>query len=209
MEEKRINERESLEIITTMIARTKERYMLGDGNILLLWGYLTVAVSLLVWALLMVYRHPAVNWLWFLIWVVGGTVTPMIAKKRTIKSGVKSYSDKISSRIWNVVGVCCILCTFCCLGFLFAKGVNSWSSLLVFALIIVPFAEIAQGIVVEERSLVWGGYIGLAAGIFTLCCIAGGVPLIASWYIPVFTAAFVCMMIIPGHIINHKAKQQK
>lgn len=209
MEEKRINEHESLEIITSMIARTKERYMLGDGNILLLWGYITVAVSLLVWTLLAVYRHPAMNWLWFLIWIIGGIITPVMAKKKAVKTGVKSYSDKITSRIWSVVGFCAITFTFCCLGFLLAKGVDTWSSMLVFALVIVPFGEIAQGCVIGERSLMWGGSAGLLAGIFTMCCIAGGVQLCSSWFMPMFIAAFVCMMIIPGHIINHKAKHQQ
>ena len=45
MEEKRINERESIEIITSMIARTKKRYSLGDGNIMLMWGCLTLCIS--------------------------------------------------------------------------------------------------------------------------------------------------------------------
>ncbi len=52
MEEKKLTEKESLELISAMIARTKERYMLGDGNIMLLWGYLTVAVSVAIWILL-------------------------------------------------------------------------------------------------------------------------------------------------------------
>ena len=51
MEEKKMTEKESLELITTMIQRTRERYV-GDGNIMLMWGYLTVAVTALVWILL-------------------------------------------------------------------------------------------------------------------------------------------------------------
>ena len=39
MEERKLTEKESLEVITTMIARTRERYI-GDGNIMLMWGYL-------------------------------------------------------------------------------------------------------------------------------------------------------------------------
>ncbi len=51
MEDKKLTEKESLEIITSMIARTKQRY-LGSGNILLIWGYLVLLVSILVWSLL-------------------------------------------------------------------------------------------------------------------------------------------------------------
>lgn len=209
MDDKKINEKESLAIITDMIARTKERYMLGDGNILLMWGYLTVAVSILVWVLLRLTHHPACNWLWFLIWIIGGTVTPIMEKKKAIVKGVKSYSDKLTSKIWTIVGYSAIISTMFCLGFLLAGGVNSWQMMLAFALIIVPFAEIAQGIIINEKTLIWGGKIGLLVGIFTTCCIIGGVKLYVSWFMPLFIVTFACMMIIPGHIINHKAKRDR
>ena len=156
MEDKKITEKESLDIITAMISRTRERYI-GDGNIMLMWGYLTVGVALLVWLLLLLTRNQAWNWLWFLIWIVGGTLTPIMARKQQVRSGVKSYSDKITSQLWSVVGFSAIASTFCCLAFLLIGGIDSWKMMFAFALIIVPFAEIAQGIVVKEKSLVGGG----------------------------------------------------
>lgn len=48
MEDRKLTEKESLEVITSMIALTKQRYI-GDGRTLLLFGYLTVAVSALIW----------------------------------------------------------------------------------------------------------------------------------------------------------------
>lgn len=207
MEEKKINERESIEIITSMIARTKERYSLGDGNIMLMWGYLTLIISVLVWVLLAVTHNPAVNWLWFLIWIIGGIATPVMAKKNAIKKGAKTYTDKIISRLWSIVGFSAIAETVACLVMLLAGGLDTWGAMFIFALIIVPFAEIANGIVLNESSYIWGGAIGLVAGIFLTCCIAGDVALTASWVMPLFIVAFICMMIIPGHIINHKAKK--
>lgn len=207
MEEKRINERESIEIIISMIARTKERYSLGDGNIMLMWGYLTLSISILVWVLLALTHNPAFNWLWFLIWVIGGIATPIMAKKGAVKKGVKTYTDKIISRLWSVVGFSAIACTFSCLALTLLCGVDGWSAMFIFALIIVPFAEIANGIVLNETSYIWGGALGLAAGIFLTCCIAGKVALAASWVMPLFIVAFIIMTIIPGHVINHKAKR--
>ena len=208
MEEKKLTEKESLELISAMIARTKERYMLGDGNIMLLWGYLTVAVSVTIWILLAVTHNPVWNWLWFLIWVIGGTVTPVMARRKQQKFGVRTYSDKLSSRIWSAVGYSAIASTFFCLGFMLFKGIDAWPMMFAFALVIVPFAEIVQGVVLDEKALMTGGALGLLAGIFTLCCIAGRVPLYVIWFMPVFIAAFTCMMIIPGHILNHKARRQ-
>ncbi len=207
MKEKEITSQESLAIINEMIERTKDRYTRGIGNIMLMWGYVTVAVSALVWGLLVLTHNPAVNWLWFLIWIIGGIITPMMARKETAKKGAKSYTDKLVYRIWSVVGFSAIASTFCCLGFLLIGGIDAWDMMLGFALVIVPFAEIAQAIVMNEKSMMWGGAIGLLAGIFTICCLAGKVQLIASWYMPIFIIAFISMMIIPGHRINHKGKK--
>ena len=130
-----------------------------------------------------------------------------MVKNKAVKKGTKTYTDKILSRIWTNVGYSAIALTLVCLGFLLIKGIDAWSAMFMFALIIVPFAEIANGIVLKESSYIWGGNIGLLAGIFILSCMAANVPLHVTWVMPVFIAAFVCMMIIPGHIINYKAKQ--
>lgn len=209
MVEKRINEKESIAIISEMISRTKERYMLGDGNIMLMWGYVTLCISVLVWVLLVLTHNPAVNWLWFAIWIIGGIATPIMSKRQTVEKGVVTYTDKIISRLWTIVGLSAILSTLACVALLLTAGADAWSAMFIFALLIVPFAEIANGIVLNEKSCVLGGGIGLAAGIFVTCCIAGRIALMATWIMPVFILAYVCMMIIPGHVINYKAKHSK
>ena len=66
MKEKKISERESPENNNEMISRTKDRYI-SDGNIMLMWGYLVVAVTLAVWILIANTHNGVWNWLWFLI----------------------------------------------------------------------------------------------------------------------------------------------
>lgn len=207
MIEKRMTEKESLEIITKMIERTKERYSLGDGNIILMWGYLTVAVSLLVWGLLWLTRNNACNWCWFLIPLVGGIATPLMAKKKHEAGAAISYSDRIISRLWTAVGLSFLLLTVFCLFFTYALSVDCWVAMLVYCLIVTPAAEMVNGIVLKEASMQWGGAIALVIGLFTLCCVTGGIVLYASWFMPLFIIAFIVMMIIPGHIINRKASR--
>lgn len=133
---------------------------------------------------------------------------PNNGKKHQIKSHVKTYSDKVTSLIWSVVGFSGIAITFICLAFLLLGGKDAWASMFVFAMVIVPFAEIAQGIVIGEKSLIAGGAVGLFAGLLVTCCIAAGVPLYFNMIIPLFMVAFICMMVIPGHILNHKAHKE-
>ena len=71
MEEKKLNERESLELITRMIQETKNKLEVGDGNVLLIWGYVSVLTAILVYVLLLLAQTPQVNWLWFLIPLIG------------------------------------------------------------------------------------------------------------------------------------------
>ena len=80
--------------------------------------------------------------------------------------------------------------------------------MLVYTLIAAPSAEIAQGLIVKEKSLICGGIVGLVVGMITVCCAAGKIPLLANWFMPLFILVWVAMMIVPGHIINHKAKKE-
>ena len=207
MEDKRINEKESIEIITSMIARTKDKY-LGSGNILLMWGYLIAIVSILVWVLLAATHHNAWNWLWFAIPIVGCPTTIVMSRKEQRTNGVTTCFDKITSRMWTIFGVSEIVLSLVCLGFAFIGGVNCWSAMLVYSLILAPGTEIAQGLIFKENSLVYGGMVGLIVGSITICCLAGGILLAANWYMPLFILAWICMMIIPGHVINSKAKNR-
>ncbi len=208
MEDRKLTEKESLEVITSMIAQTKQRYI-GDGNILLMWGYLVATVSILVWMMLALTHQNAWNWLWFAIPVIGGTATPILARRQKREYGVVTYSDKITSQLWTIFGISEIILTLMCLGFQFLGSVNCWVAMLTYTLIAAPVAEIAQGLIIKERSLTVGGIIGLAIGLITICCVGGGIALEARWFMPLFIIAFVAMMIIPGHILNHKAHKEK
>ena len=209
MEDRKISQAESLAIITEMIDRTKSHSHLCNGSILLLWGYLSVAVALAVAILLWLTNgHPAANWLWFLIWIVGGTFSPVLARRHRVRAGTKSYFDKVSSGVWSIVGYTAIVITFVCLGLLLFGSYDCWGAMLFFAFGFVGFAEMVDGILLGVKPLIAGGAIGLLAGIVTLCCLAGGVVLSAWWAIPLFIVAFICMMIIPGHILKANAKEE-
>lgn len=207
MEERKLTEKESLEVITLMIARTKAKY-LGSGNILLMWGYLIAIISILTWGLLATTHHNAWNWLWFAIPLIGCPATAVMSRKEQRANGVTTCFDKITSRMWTIFAVSEMVLSLVCIGFAFIGDVDCWAAMLAYSLILAPGTEIAQGLIFKENSLIYGGAAGLVVGIVTTCCIAGGIPLEANWYMPLFILAWVCMMIIPGHIINSKAKRR-
>lgn len=209
MEEKKITEAQSLQIITEMIERSNVRRQLGNGDIMLMWGYLTVIVTALVWATLLATHNPVFNWLWFLIPVVGGVATPIMARKRRDAEGVKTYIDSVGSGLWTIVGCIAAASVVICLCFSFCGYSNCWHAMMVFALLIVGFAEAFQGLLLKMKAMTIGGSIGTLAGLFLLCVICAEITMYAYWVMPLFIVSFICMMIIPGHILNTKARQTR
>lgn len=203
MEDKKLTEKESIELITAMISRTKERYI-GDGNILLMWGYLVVITAIVVWVLVVATHQNAWNWLWFAIPAIGFPITLKMARKNRERYGAVTYSDKLTAQIWRFFGISEIVLALICLGFNIIGGINCWGAMLIYPLLLAPAAEMVQGLVIKEKCLTWGGMTGLAIGVLTLCCVAGRITLFANWYMPLFILAFVAMMIVPGHILSHK-----
>ena len=211
MEEKKLNNQESLELITRMINQTKRQLHIGEGNLLLIWGYTSAIVALLVGILLYATGgHPAVNWLWFLIWIVGGTATAVISRrdKSRIEKMPSTYVDRLTSSLWTTIGMLFTVATFMALGFsLFARK-DAWTVMLILAFVMCGFGVTMQGFIIREKSMVAGGVVSLLSGIFVACCVVSSTPLGVWWIIPVFIICFTCAMIVPGHILNAKAKRQ-
>ena len=207
MNENKMTAQESLEVITSMINRTKERYF-GNGNILLLWGFLTVAVTILVWIMLLTTQKPIWNLFWIALPVIGIPLTSIIAKKQSIKDGGKTYSDKVISKLWLITGLLFVVMAIACFLFKAIGNICCWSTFLPFTLIIIPLSILAQGLIVKESSMIGGGFFALIIGIFTLCCVSTNIPLGVNWFLPLFIVSFIFMMIIPGFVLNYKIKHQ-
>lgn len=208
MKEKQLTEKESIEVITSMINQTKRRLHIGDGNMFLLWGYTTVFVGLLVWGALLITQNPAANWLWFLIWIIGGSAMPKMLRKKESDTKVRYYTDNLSNGIWRIAGWSAILLTTMNLALMLFAGKDAWNTMLQLALLILGILENVQGVIIREKSLVYCGWVGIIAGMVTMCCVSAGIPLYVNWYMPFFLAAYGCMTIIPGHILNAKARKQ-
>ncbi|MBE6288092.1 MAG: hypothetical protein E7099_07915 [Mediterranea massiliensis] len=202
MEKKDLNVQKSLELIAQMIQNTRGRLQIGNGNVFLLWGYTSIVVALLVGLLGHFSAHPAWNFLWFLIWIVGGTLSHYVEKRKDITAC--SYTDRLTTGIWTVVGYGALVSTAFCLYFMLFRGEDCWSLMLIFGLFVVGIATTMQGIVFAEKSLIWGGTFGMLAGTLIMCCLIAGIPLLYSWVIPLFVVSYIFMMVLPGHILNRK-----
>ena len=127
--------------------------------------------------------------------------------KGRIEKEPSTYVDRLTSNLWGTIGWSFAIGTLMSIGFqLFGK--DTWIIMFVFAFLLSGFGSCMQGFIFREKSMVWGGSFSLVAGIFVLCCVVGGVRLTVQWVIPLFILSFVATMIIPGHVLNSKAKKQ-
>ncbi len=206
MEEKKLTEKESLELIAEMIRNTKSKLELGDGNILLLWGYLSVGVAAMVYFAGMLTHSVYTNWIWLLIPLIGFPAMKYLDRKKTSEYSASTYVDKISAGIWKMVGGLAFAGMALCVGFMLF-GYNVWILMFMYAFVIVGFGAAVQGVVIREGSFIFGGIFGILAGGFVVCCVMSGIPLRHVWVIPLYMFCFLLMTVIPGHIINRKAKR--
>ena len=105
MEERRLNEKESLELITRMIKNTQQNIGVINGNQFIVWGVSILAVSLVFVVLDITVTNILINYVWFLIPVFGYTWNKVLNKHEK----VFTHMDKLLKLTWGVCGVFCIL----------------------------------------------------------------------------------------------------
>ena len=98
MEDKRISEKESLELIACMIRETQDNTARYAAYPLLIWGYTTVAISLVVWYFYLQTGVWQINFLWFALPVIAGPLTIFFNRKDKNK-GAKNYIDRVTGQI--------------------------------------------------------------------------------------------------------------
>lgn len=193
MRENPLNEKESLELITRMIRNTQQKMERGSGAPMIIWGYATIITTLAVWLTVRLTQDYHYNYLWFLIPIIGG-IGMLLQKKQS--AGVRTYVDKVVTYIWLVLG-----CTGFVLSILSILS-TMWSLPILFViLLIMGMGSTLTGLVIEFRPMVIGGIIGLLIGILNYYIVGYDAKMFT------FAFAFVVMYIIPGHILNYKAKK--
>lgn len=193
LQDKPLNEKESMELITRMIQNTQHRLERGAGIPMLIWGYATVFTTILVWATKTYLGNYRFGYLWYLIPIVG--ISGMLLRKKRPKA-VRTYIDKVVTYIWIVLG-----------GTGFLLSVTSfWSfmwtlPILFIIIIIMGMGSTLTGLVIESKPSVIGGIIGMLLSVIQV--------LVQSYDVVMFSfaLAFVVMYIIPGHILNYRAKK--
>ena len=199
MEERKLNEKESLELIAQMIQNSKKNLQVGRGNQFILWGWLGAITSLVVMGMLMWTKNPMWNWLWFAIPVIGWPVMMWQLKKE--EKPVVTFTDKVLKAVWMSIGSIGMLGTF-----LMAIYAKNMMLMLPGVSILIAIGVFITGAILDDRVLKTRTFGALLLIMMASCHIVfmqDGF----YWYYITFSLGFIVMLVMPGYHLNKEAKK--
>ena len=202
MENNKLSEAQSLELITSMIQDSRSRLARNSGTPFLIWGYTTVAVSLFnALALYLGWSH-AWAWSWFTIPVIGWLGMMLLFKQ---EPSARNYIDRIVSMIWVVIGLS--------FAWLFVGAIVFGCSISFLTVVVMGIGTVLTGCVIKHRTTTICGWAAMCVSlifpiVYFIMAKSGSASAISEVWIwgelIVFALIFLLMMVIPGHILNHK-----
>ena len=208
MEEKKITEQESLDIITRMIEQTKQESSIGSGNMFLMWGYLSAIVSLGVFVLMKLY--PTVSWgLLFTAIIVVGFIATLIMqrKERKNKNAITTYSTNSINGVWQCISLVFAICFIYCS--CDKESQTVWNGMFLLGLLLPGIGTYCTGKTLKEWKLQLCGIIGMFSGLDFLEELCKGVQYITPEWCLEMAITMVIALVIPGHILNRKARKTR
>lgn len=191
MEDRNLNEKESLELIAQMIRNTRKNVDHKAANSPLIWGYSTVLTSLLVYGAWIWIHQPTVFFLWILLPVLGVAGSWIFHKPR--QEFTKNHLDHVINQIWLVLGSICWVVSM--VSFVLSLPI------LFFVCILMGAGIILTGCVVNYKPYIYCGVVSVMLSF--LCLVVRGVDSIL-----LFAGIFLVMMVIPGHILNYQLRKK-
>lgn len=206
MQEKKLTEHESLELINSMISNTRTQLTRGAGVPFLIWGYTTVAVSL--WEYAMHYFNLYWGWGWFALPVIGWALTYLHSRHSKRQEYVKSYVDRAIYAVWTVFGISVL--------FAFGAALVYKISMFFMMTLLIGMGTAITGAIIKSKAVTAGGALTmLSSTIFALRHMflpevrERGREAIFAYSMDdmlIFAAIFFLLMCIPGHILVRRAK---
>jgi len=182
----------SLQIINEAIEKSRKDFEKNAGSPMIIWGVVVLIFSIAIWLLLTMTGNLNWNFLWFGIPAAGFPLCSIVLKDKC-KAGGESFISKTLGQIWTTYGVFATI-----LSAVFAFTAPQYTGYTI--TVLLGFAATMTGFILKDRYIIAGGFItGLGCTIALLFSQNEFVPLY-------FSAASILNLIIPGIMMNQRAK---
>ena len=211
MEDKKITELESLDLITKMIRQSNDHMACGAGNQFILWGVILVAISLIVDLGIMLV--PSGLWMWgyFGIPVLGFPLSYWLQKraKPSSEGHVKTYINNSIDKVWSACGKVLLVFPLVVLLLHSTLSPRVWIAMFYIGMFIPAIGCYITGIFLDDKRIQL--FSGFACGM-SLIFLAYAVQqnfeftLLKTYIFPLCS---FCSLVMTGILINRRAKAEK
>jgi len=203
MEEKKLNEQESLALIAEMIQSTKN-YLNNDRgrwNLFLFYGLYTAVLGSLICLVILLTRNGMFCWLWVLMFVPS-LVSKLKGRKR--ESAV-TYTGAAISSFWKVLDWMCVLSflALTAMTFIF-HDCRFMIILMPLSLIFVCIGVSATGVLLGDKLVTYIPLAGLPTAFYIILIMVQSqqFPL---WGMLAFSLTFLVVAFLPGWLLKFKS----
>jgi hypothetical protein len=192
-EEKIMTEKESMELITSMINKAKSRFH-ESGFLYLLWGWVVLICCIVQFSAAHFFNVQNAYQIWYITWLVLIYQIFFLRKKRKLRTLI-TYTEDINRYVWIVFGICEILLVFILLLFKKYEVINP------VVIVLYGMPIFLSGIILKFKPLLMGGIS---------CWVISGIsPFVNIEFQLVLTAAaIICGWIVPGYMLRQKFKKE-
>jgi len=192
-EELSMTEAESMQLITSMINKAKNRFS-ETGTLYILWGWLILICCVVQFTALYFFNNQNAYYIWYATWL--GTIYQIIyLRKKKKNRKTKTYTDEITGFVWLVFIICTTLLVFILIHLKAYTGINPA------VLVMYGMPTVLSGVILKFNPLKIGGICcWLLAILSTLVMYEFQLLLIA--------VAVVAAWIIPGYLLKAKFKNE-
>ena len=204
MEERKMNEAESLELITSMINDSRARMGRDFGTPFLIWGYTTVLVSI-IQALIVAFVDDFMPylWLWGAIPLIGW---PLMLCLNRQERGAVNYIDRCVGAVWTGIGIASVFIPFYC-----GLGISVFSTVVV----LMGVGTYVTAVVIKDKVVKRIGVVAIISPVaFAIAEFAyvryhtvQDVAYYGGLYLTeciIFAVIIFMLLVVPGHILNRK-----
>jgi hypothetical protein len=193
-DEKELSPQESLDLIQSMINKTKGA-VADDSFHFLLWGWLVFGCCVAGYVL-KVYVHYSNHFIVWWLMPVGGVISAWYGAKQAKTQRVKSFLDEALAYLWIAIAL-----SFIALVAVNMIGGGLWQTAFTYYILLYAIGTFVSGSLLRFKPLIYGGLIN-----FVLCVVS--VKFTYDNQLLIGSLAILISYIIPGHLLRRKYQKQ-
>ena len=192
-EETIMTEKESMQLIASMINKAKNNFS-EKGLLYLIWGWVILFCCITNFVGTYFFSYDKIYFVWLIVYIVLIFQIFYLRKIRKARA-TKTYTGEINAFVWIVFSICMVLIIFICVAF------KKYELIDPMLLVLYGMPTFLSGIILKFKPLIIGA----------VCCWVLAVisPFIDIEYqLLLIACAVIVAWIIPGYLLKQKFKKE-